>query len=59
MLFNAHHEPVDFTLPPASFGQPWSVVIDTTSELGRGRMTTAAGSTPRAEGRRMPVLTRP
>jgi isoamylase len=29
MLFNAHSDPVAFTLPPARFGKSWEVVLDT------------------------------
>jgi isoamylase len=29
LLFNAHSEPVPFTLPPARFGASWEVVLDT------------------------------
>ena len=41
LLFNAHHEPLDFTLPPASFGESWSIVLDTATEVGEreGRFT--------------------
>ena len=29
VCFNAHHEPIQFTLPPREFGAQWQVVIDT------------------------------
>ncbi|HEX2050220.1 MAG TPA: glycogen debranching protein GlgX [Actinomycetota bacterium] len=29
LLFNAHAEPVEFTLPPAPFGELWDAVVDT------------------------------
>ena len=29
LCFNAHHEPIDFTLPPAEFGAAWLPVIYT------------------------------
>jgi isoamylase len=29
VLFNAHHEPLSFTLPPAGWGERWRTVIDT------------------------------
>ncbi|MCC7009970.1 MAG: glycogen debranching protein GlgX [Acidobacteria bacterium] len=29
LLFNAHHEPLEFTIPAASFSARWAVVIDT------------------------------
>ncbi|MDQ3068600.1 MAG: glycogen debranching protein GlgX [Acidobacteriota bacterium] len=31
LLFNAHHEPMDFTLPEGAFGHSWRVVLDTDS----------------------------
>jgi isoamylase len=59
LLFNAHHEPLDFTLPPASFGEAWDVTIDTATEVGEreGRLT--AGSAVTVEGRSIVVLSRP
>jgi glycogen operon protein len=29
LLFNAHHEPIEFTLPPRRFGRHWQVVLST------------------------------
>jgi glycogen operon protein len=29
VMFNAHHEPLDFRLPPAAFGERWTEVLDT------------------------------
>ena len=29
LLFNAHHEPIPFTLPVGAWGERWSVVLDT------------------------------
>ena len=41
VIFNAHHEPLPFTLPPQQFGGPWTRVLDTASdappELRQGR----------------------
>src|SRR4030095_16310870 len=31
VMFNAHHEPLDFTLPEAKWGDLWGVVLDTTA----------------------------
>src|SRR5580698_1103998 len=28
LCFNAHHEPIEFTLPPQEFGQAWMPVVD-------------------------------
>ena len=29
VCFNAHHEPIEFTVPPSEFGNSWQPVIDT------------------------------
>ena len=29
LLFNAHYEPMAFTLPPAHWGETWNTVLDT------------------------------
>jgi isoamylase len=59
LLFNAHDEPLDFTLPSASFGERWTVVVDTATEVGERNATFAAGSTACVEARSVIVLTRP
>ncbi len=33
LLFNAHHEPMAFTMPDASYGEAWTVVLDTAAPL--------------------------
>ena len=33
LLFNAHHEPVDFTVPSAEYGESWEVAISTSEPL--------------------------
>jgi len=30
LVFNAHYEPLNFTLPPATWGQKWAQILDTT-----------------------------
>jgi glycogen operon protein len=32
LCFNAHHEPIEFTLPPDEFGRAWVPVVDTSAE---------------------------
>lgn len=36
VVFNAHHEEVTFTLPPARFGRSWVKVVDTADALAEG-----------------------
>ena len=33
LLFNAHHESLSFTLPDVSYGEAWTVVVDTAAPL--------------------------
>ena len=44
LLFNAAANGVDFALPPESFGERWTCVLDTGRALGEGR-TVPAGAT--------------
>ena len=47
LLFNAHFEDIDFTVPPEQFGASWEVLIDTTEALGypEEKVVVAAGAT--------------
>jgi glycogen operon protein len=38
LCFNAHHEPVDFTLPPQEYAGKWQVLVDTAAEPADGRV---------------------
>ena len=59
LLFNAHHEPLDFVLPSISFGKAWTIVVDTATEVGERHETLTAGATARVEARSVIVVTRP
>jgi glycogen operon protein len=43
VMFNAHHEPLDFVMPEAKWGECWTIVLDTNEAAnhvevgGRGR----------------------
>jgi glycogen operon protein len=39
MIFNAHHENIDFTVPPAEYGSWWSLIVDTADDAGGGSET--------------------
>ena len=58
MCFNAHHEPIEFTLPPAEFGMAWDIVVDTAAGPGEtAESATVKASGPvRVESRAMVVL---
>jgi isoamylase len=58
LCFNAHHEPIDFTLPPQEFGRTWTTVAD--SAVGAANIedpqSTPAGEAVRVAARAMVVL---
>ncbi len=58
MCFNAHHEPIEFTLPPVEFGSAWQPVVDTAAGPGEIGEATAvkAGDPIRVQARAMLVL---
>ena len=58
LLFNAHHEPLTFTLPPASFGRRWEIVIDTGAGLQLKPRTLKAADRLEVAERTMLVLSR-
>jgi glycogen operon protein len=33
VMFNAHHEPIDFTLPEAKWGTKWIVLLNTAENI--------------------------
>ena len=65
LCFNAHHEPLGFTLPPAEFGAAWLPVIytadsdktdDAEPSPASGRYPHASGATITIEARAVMVL---
>jgi isoamylase len=58
LCFNAHHEPIEFTLPPAEFGKAWQLVVDTAAASGEvdDDAVVKAASAVRLESRSMLVL---
>jgi len=58
MCFNAHHEPIEFTLPPVEFATAWDIVVDTAAGPGETAesATLKAGGPVRVEARAMMVL---
>lgn len=55
MIFNAHHEPLDFKLPPAKYGKQWTIVLNTATEANNGQ-TFDPETNVTAEGRSLMVL---
>jgi glycogen operon protein len=56
LLFNAHHDALDFRLPSAVFGYQWHAVLDTAAELGDGGGSYGAGMAVTVRGRSLVVL---
>ena len=58
LCFNAHHEPIEFTMPPKEFGPAWVTVIDTAVGPGDSGDVKPidAGDTVQVEARAMIVL---
>jgi glycogen operon protein len=58
MCFNAHYEPIDFTLPPEEFGRAWVPVVDTSilTPNGEEPKPIAASNILRVEARTVVVL---
>ncbi len=58
VLFNAHSEALDFTLPPADYGERWTAVVDTDHTTPEGAEH-EAGSVLSVTSRSVVVLSRP
>ncbi|HZE17285.1 MAG TPA: glycogen debranching enzyme, partial [Mycobacterium sp.] len=58
LCFNAHHEPIEFTMPPKDFGRAWVPVVDTSilTPNGQDPEPIAASNTVLVEARTMVVL---
>jgi glycogen operon protein len=51
VCFNGHHEPIEFTLPPAEFGEAWVPVVDTATAGDPDEENIAAGTARKVAGR--------
>jgi glycogen operon protein len=56
MLMNAHHDRLDFKLPPAEIGTPWRRLIDTAHGSNDGAAIVAGGETYPLAGRSLVLL---
>jgi glycogen operon protein len=57
LMFNAHHEPIDFTVPRGPWEDAWFVAIDTNEPwVEEGARTHKAGEQVTVEGRSVVVL---
>jgi isoamylase len=58
LLFNAHHEPIDFTLPQGEYGESFEVVVDTATPLPHEERRVKPGNPLPVEARSVVVLKR-
>lgn len=59
LIFNAHHEPLNFKLPADHYGKLWVKVLDTAgSFVGEGEQSYKAGAEMEVEARSMEVFRR-
>jgi glycogen operon protein len=59
LLFSAHHDPIDFTVPTGPYGEQWELVLDTDDPgVREGSKTYKAGDGVPLEGRSVVVLRR-
>ncbi|WP_102143552.1 glycogen debranching protein GlgX [Mycobacterium hubeiense] len=56
LCFNAHHEAIEFTLPPSDFGASWIPVIYTAAAADAEHEAVAAGKTVTVDARAVIVL---
>jgi isoamylase len=58
LIFNAHHESLDFTLPPSKYGKTWDLVLDTSKPVVE-QQNFEASTVVTVEGRSIIVLKHP
>jgi glycogen operon protein len=58
LLFNGHHEDMDFTVPREVYGERWEVILDTAAPVVVDRPSAKAGEQVTLESRSILVLRR-
>jgi glycogen operon protein len=56
VLFNAHDEPITFTMPTSDCGELWTTALDTAADTAADAVCTGAGQTRDVEARSLVVL---
>lgn len=59
IIFNAHHEPLEFRLPPVKYGRHWTLVLNTASEAAEDKKKYEPETTITADARSVIVLKYP
>jgi glycogen operon protein len=58
VVFNAHHEDLEFTIPRADYGSWWSLLLDTADDASGGGDTYGPGDVVRVAARSLVMLNR-
>lgn len=59
IIFNAHHEPLDFTFPAERYGKKWKVVLDTSTDEFDQNRSFKSGESMKVESRSVVLLLNP
>ena len=59
VIFNAHHEPLDYLLPPEKYGSQWKKILDTAAGKVSETQAFKPGDKLKVEGRSIIVLQNP
>ena len=59
VIFNAHHDPLDYSIPPKKYGAHWEKILDTAEGKVSEPQTFKPGDKLKVEGRSIIVLQNP
>ena len=59
IIFNAHHEPLEYVLPPAKYGEHWNQALNTATDVVTGNETYKPGDQLTVEARSIILLQNP
>ena len=59
IIFNAHHEPLEYILPPEKYGKHWKTVLDTVHGMVNGDKSYKPGDQVKVDARSVIVLQNP
>ena len=59
IIFNAHHEPLEYTLPPKKYGNQWKTVLDTVEGMVNGDKSYQPGDQLKVAARSIILLQNP
>lgn len=57
LIFNAHHEKIEYKLPGAEYGPEWCPIINTSDDYQQGETTFPPATSIQVDGRSVLMLT--